>query len=59
MVDHLPWGKVLTEHHDGDDRCGCLREALALLLEHPNATESAKEIVGDCIRSGHRGWPRG
>ena len=45
--DHL---RLLMRIHDGDDRCGCLRLALAQALDGWTAGRIA-ETVEDCLRS--------
>lgn len=37
----------LCRFHDGDDRCGCLRDALLLGLD--GDLEGAVEVVEDCL----------
>ncbi len=50
--------RQLMEVHDGDDRCGCIRSALAAALDD-DAPDEAWRILSRCVDEQHVGWRDG
>lgn len=46
MPDHLA---LLLRLHDGDDRCGCLRKALAGALDG-SSVQLIETLIEECLR---------